>query len=288
MVLHKAAAMLRAVGSCADRWVACVGQAVPGALWASAPCRRLPAAAAAAAPNRLPARHGSSAALRMRCRASAREHAAEPQRHAPHRGYADGPAQPHALERGQDGAPRRAQVPSAGVRTQAGSAERYLTDVCGVPESAVDGVIRRAVTWRVTAGGRNLIDRRHRSRVERNMPIVAAYLTDVCGIAPGRSSTAHAVPMHPALTWALAYAAHHDDAFHTSGQDPGPVKLPVVTAVTAECCRTPVLSCLCSRRLMVYCHLSQSCRGFCHLPIAMVLVRRGLHVKTASCLMCRC
>ena len=228
--------MLGAVGSRADRWVACVGQAVPGALWASTPCRRLPAAAAAAAPGRLPARHGSSAALRMRCRAYAHEHAAEPQRHAQHRGYADGPAQLRALERGQASAPVRAHVPSAGVRAQAGSAERYLTDVCGVPESAVDGVIRRAVTWRVTAGGRNLIDRRHRSRVERNMPIVAAYLTNVCGIAPGGSFTAHVVLMHPALIWALAHAAHHDDACHTSGKDPGPVKLPVVTAVMAECC----------------------------------------------------
>ena len=217
MVLHKAAAILRAVGSRADRWVACVGQAVPCALWASAPCRRLPAAAAAAAPGRLPARHGSFA-LRMRCRAYAHEHAAEPQRHALHRGYADRPAQPHALERGQASAPGRAHMPSAGLRTQAGSAERYLTDVCGVPESAVDGVIRRAVTWRVTAGGRNLIDRRHRSRVERNMPIVAAYLTDVCGIAPGRSFTVHVVLMHPALTWALAYAAHHDDNFCLRGK----------------------------------------------------------------------
>lgn len=71
------------------------------------------------------------------------------------------------------------------LRAQEGSAERYLTDVCGVPESDVDSVIQRAVTWRVTAAGRPLIDRRHRSKVERNMPIVAAYLTDVCGIAPG-------------------------------------------------------------------------------------------------------
>lgn len=245
MVLHEAAAMLRAVGSRADRWVACVGQAVPGALWASAPCRRLPAAAAAVAPGRLPARHGSFA-LRIRCRAYAHEHVAEPQRHVPHCVYADRPAQPHALKRGQVNAPEHAHVPSAEVRSQAGSAERYLTDVCGVPESAVDGVIRRAVTWRVTAGGRNLIDRRHRSRVERNMPIVAAYLTDVCGIAPGRSSTAHAVLMHPALTWALPYAAHHDDPFHTSGQDPGPVELPVVTAAIAECCG-PLCSLACAR-----------------------------------------
>ena len=211
--------MLGAPGSCADRWVACVGQAVPGGLWASAPCRRLPAAAAAAAaaaPGRMPAWRGSSAlhqrcstaALRMRCCAYAHEHTAEPQRHVPPCGYVDAPAQPHTLERGQASAPRLAQRPSAGVRTQAGSAERYLTDVCGVPESAVDSVIQRAVTWRVTAGGRNLIDRRHRSRVERNMPIVAAYLTDVCGIAPGRSFVAHAVLVCVVLTWVLASLAH--------------------------------------------------------------------------------
>ncbi|CAK0786054.1 hypothetical protein CVIRNUC_009267 [Coccomyxa viridis] len=176
-----------------DAW-----EAVPGALWASAPCRRLPAAAAAVAPGRLPARHGSFA-LRIRCRAYAHEHVAEPQRHVPHCVYADRPAQPHALKRGQVNAPEHAHVPSAEVRSQAGSAERYLTDVCGVPESAVDGVIRRAVTWRVTAGGRNLIDRRHRSRVERNMPIVAAYLTDVCGIAPGAEGVGRIFQQSPCI-----------------------------------------------------------------------------------------
>ncbi len=77
--------------------------------------------------------------------------------------------------------------PSVEVRSQEGSAERYLTEVCGVPESAVDDVILRAVTWRVTAAGRPLIDRRRRSKVERNMPIVAAYLTDVCGVPPGKA-----------------------------------------------------------------------------------------------------
>ena len=66
-------------------------------------------------------------------------------------------------------------------------------EVCGVPESAVDDVILQAVTWRVTAAGRPLIDRRRRSKVERNMPIVAAYLTDVCGVLPGKAFSDWAV-----------------------------------------------------------------------------------------------
>lgn len=168
----------------------CVGQAVPAGLWAPASCRRLPAAAPAA-PGRLLG-GGVSAALahrssgrnaaRMRWRAFAHGHA-ELQLHAAGHGHAGGPprahGQPGVREHGHE------QAPSVELRAQEGSAERYLTDVCGVPESAADSVIQRAVTWRVTAAGRPLIDRRHRSKVERNMPIVAAYLTDVCGIAPG-------------------------------------------------------------------------------------------------------
>lgn len=71
------------------------------------------------------------------------------------------------------------------LRMQEGSAERYLADVCGVPESQVDAVMNAAVAWRVTAGGRPLIDRRRRCRVERNMHIVTKYLVDKCGVAPG-------------------------------------------------------------------------------------------------------
>jgi hypothetical protein len=42
-----------------------------------------------------------------------------------------------------------------------------------------------AVSWRVTPGGRALIDRRRRSRVERNMRAVAHYLVHACGLPPG-------------------------------------------------------------------------------------------------------
>ena len=172
----------------ADRWVACVGQAVPGRLWAPASRRRLPAAAALA-PGRpracgAPAQHTHArrhASARMRCRAYAHGHAP-----AYLAAYRD--EHGHAGAHGQADVPEHWQghMPSVEVRSQEGSAERYLTEVCGVPESAVDDVILRAVTWRVTAAGRPLIDRRHRSKAERNMPIVAAYLTDVCGIPPGK------------------------------------------------------------------------------------------------------
>ena len=68
---------------------------------------------------------------------------------------------------------------------QEGSAELFLRDVCGIPEERVDAVLTAAVAWRYTAAGRPLIDRRRRSRVERNAVICAEYLVDACGIAPG-------------------------------------------------------------------------------------------------------
>ena len=198
------AAILAAVSNFADRWVACVGQADPGRLWAPASCRRLPAAVAVA-PGRLRAckqlltwgallPHGPArrhAAVRMRCLAYAQGHA-EAHLHASGHGQAGGTLHAHAGLHGQASlsehgqASPHGQMPRVKVRPQEGSAERYLMDQCGVPESAVESVIQRAVTWRVTAAGRSLIDRRHRSKVERNMPIVGAYLTDVCGVAPGK------------------------------------------------------------------------------------------------------
>ncbi|KAK9794360.1 hypothetical protein WJX73_004870 [Symbiochloris irregularis] len=65
------------------------------------------------------------------------------------------------------------------------SAEYYLRDVCGIPEKLVDAVLVTAVAWRVTPGGRALIDRRRRCRCERNMPLVSEYLQD-CGVRQGR------------------------------------------------------------------------------------------------------
>ena len=69
---------------------------------------------------------------------------------------------------------------------QEGSAEQFLLNECGIEESKVDGIITAAVAWRVTPGGRQLIDRRRRSRIERNMLQCAEYLIKECGIEPGR------------------------------------------------------------------------------------------------------
>lgn len=69
---------------------------------------------------------------------------------------------------------------------QEGSAEQFLLKECGIEESKVDEVIRAAVAWRITPGGRQLIDRRRRSRIERNMLICADYLVHECGIEPGQ------------------------------------------------------------------------------------------------------
>ena len=68
---------------------------------------------------------------------------------------------------------------------QEGSLECYLAE-CGVgptPEG-VDRVVEQAVAWRVTPAGRSLIDRRRRSRVERNVRVVVEHLLE-CGVPPG-------------------------------------------------------------------------------------------------------
>ena len=74
------------------------------------------------------------------------------------------------------------------LHAQAGSAELYLRDECGIPEQLVDAVLITAVAWRVTPGGRPLIDRRRRCRCERNMPLVNQYLQEHCNIPPGATA----------------------------------------------------------------------------------------------------
>jgi len=72
-------------------------------------------------------------------------------------------------------------------RQQDGSPEWFLCDSCGVPEDMVDAVMTTATAWRVTPGGRPLIDRRRRSRVARNVVIVTQYLESLgvpSGISP--------------------------------------------------------------------------------------------------------
>lgn len=68
---------------------------------------------------------------------------------------------------------------------QKGSLEDLLAQA-GVVKDQVESVAAAAAAWRVTPGGRPLIDRRRRTRVTRNLPYVVKYLTTKCGIEPGR------------------------------------------------------------------------------------------------------
>ena len=75
--------------------------------------------------------------------------------------------------------------PAVHAGQQEGSAEQFLLNECGIEASKVDAIILAAVAWRITPGGRQLIDRRRRSRIERNMLQCAEYLITECGIEPG-------------------------------------------------------------------------------------------------------
>lgn len=75
---------------------------------------------------------------------------------------------------------------------QEGSLERFLQDI-GVPTNQIENVVIEAVAWRVTPGGRPLIDRRRRARVERNMQMVADYLELECRVSTGKWLASHDV-----------------------------------------------------------------------------------------------
>eukprot|EP00889_Picochlorum_renovo_P004083 jgi/Picre1/31113/NNA_006467.t1 len=60
----------------------------------------------------------------------------------------------------------------------------YLMNI-GVPESQIERLVNSAVAWRMTPGGRPLIDRRRQSRLTRNVKIVAKYLVEKCGVPLG-------------------------------------------------------------------------------------------------------
>ncbi|KAG7667115.1 hypothetical protein NADE_003088 [Nannochloris sp. 'desiccata'] len=67
--------------------------------------------------------------------------------------------------------------------------EIYLIDL-GVPKAQVQELMDTAVAWRVTPGGRPLIDRRRQSRLARNVRIVAEYLEVECGVPDGPQGVA--------------------------------------------------------------------------------------------------
>lgn len=63
-----------------------------------------------------------------------------------------------------------------------GSLEEFLAAL-GVPHEKVDETVQAAIVWRVTPAGRPLIDRRRRSRVERNVRSVTGHLIEECGLS---------------------------------------------------------------------------------------------------------
>jgi hypothetical protein len=69
----------------------------------------------------------------------------------------------------------------------------------GVPPGEVDRLVSTAVAWRVTPGGRPLIDRRRQSRLARNVRIVAAHLEAECGVELGASGVAAVFRQVPEL-----------------------------------------------------------------------------------------
>eukprot|EP00803_Ostreobium_quekettii_P004387 evm.model.scf_42.14 EVM.evm.TU.scf_42.14 scf_42:93671-99960(-) len=88
-----------------------------------------------------------------------------------------------------------------------GSLEQFLVEM-GVPNEHVEVVAAAAIAWRVTPGGRPLIDRRRRSRVERNMWAVAEHLMVVCGMQPGCDGIGDLLLQAPQIL--LAKPTQHD------------------------------------------------------------------------------
>lgn len=86
--------------------------------------------------------------------------------------------------------------------SRGGSAETvlnaYLIDI-GVPEQDVERLVNSAVAWRMTPGGRPLIDRRRQSRLTRNVKIVTKYLVEKCDVPLGKNGVAAVFMRTPEL-----------------------------------------------------------------------------------------
>ncbi|PSC73903.1 helicase domain isoform C [Micractinium conductrix] len=91
---------------------------------------------------------------------------------------------PHLVVEQRPLEPKKKRVYSRPDPWKEGSLECYLVDL-GVPPEDVDRVVTQAVAWRVTPGGRSLIDRRRRSRVERNVRLVVEHLELECKVPFG-------------------------------------------------------------------------------------------------------
>eukprot|EP01026_Neomeris_dumetosa_P008718 TRINITY_DN12828_c0_g1_i4.p1 TRINITY_DN12828_c0_g1~~TRINITY_DN12828_c0_g1_i4.p1 ORF type:complete len:688 (+),score=102.98 TRINITY_DN12828_c0_g1_i4:364-2427(+) len=94
----------------------------------------------------------------------------------------------------------RSQSPKA---WEEGSVERYLNTL-GIPKEQVDNIVGSASSWRVTPAGRPLIDRRRRSRVQRNAKAIAEFLEENCSIS--NEQFASIISKHPQLLLCKPYA----------------------------------------------------------------------------------
>ena len=70
------------------------------------------------------------------------------------------------------------------LHPQDGSIEAMLLQE-GVPEESVEAAVARVTAWRITRGGRALVDKRRRRRVELNLPEVVSYLERTCRVPRG-------------------------------------------------------------------------------------------------------
>ena len=106
--------------------------------------------------------------------------------------------------------PNRAAGRLRAPRWEPGSLEAFLASpAVGLSRAEVGAVVQAATSWRVTPGGRPLVDRSLRGRAERGAPGVVAYLTspDV-GAPPGRPGVGAALLAAPHAL--LTRPARHD------------------------------------------------------------------------------
>ena len=87
---------------------------------------------------------------------------------------------------------------------QEGSLERFLESL-GIGSADVDAVVRTATMWRVTKGGRSLVDRRRRTRVERNVYGIVHQLSEQSRLTNGLFVARPADPMQAVIDVLLSW-----------------------------------------------------------------------------------
>ena len=75
----------------------------------------------------------------------------------------------------------------------------YFLEEQGVPPHRVRECVTRLVAWRVTKGGRLLMDRRRRNRVERNMRLIVDYLVEECEVERGSQGVGRVLATSPMI-----------------------------------------------------------------------------------------